>query len=65
MITLTGTYKNRDAIRNTLEDLLATGIDREKVFVDEDHTQIKVMVPDAIRNEVTEILNRHQPTELH
>jgi len=64
-ITLTGTYENMDAVRNTLDDLISTGIDREKVFVDKEHTQIKVMIPQTIQREVTEILNRHNPTEMH
>ena len=64
-ITLTGTYKNMDAVRNTLDDLLSTGIDREKVFVDKEHTQVKVMVPATIQREVSEILARHNPTEMH
>ena len=63
-ITITGVYETVDAVRNTFDDLVSTGIDREKVFADEDNKQVKVMIPDSAVNEIKEILNRHHPTEL-
>lgn len=62
--TITGSYDASLKIRNAREDLIASGIDREKIFPDEAHGQLKVMVPDAIENEIVEILKRHQPSSL-
>ncbi|MEN8174249.1 MAG: hypothetical protein ABFS23_00710 [Pseudomonadota bacterium] len=62
--TITATYDTKDKAKNAVDDLIATGIDREKVFLDEDALQVKVMVPNAIEGEITEILQRHQPSQL-
>lgn len=62
--TMTAVYQSVDAVRNALDDLVSTGIDREKVFADEDGKLVKVMIPDAVENEVKEILNRHHPVSL-
>jgi hypothetical protein len=63
-VTITGTYESAAQARNAGDDLVNTGIDQEKVFVDEDNKQVKVMVPAAIAAEITEILNRHKPTQV-
>ncbi|MCW8903623.1 MULTISPECIES: hypothetical protein [Sedimenticola] len=62
--TITGAFTSMDTIRNTMEDLLANGIDREKMFADSEHTELKVMIPDDIENEVLEIIQRHKPVEM-
>lgn len=62
--TITGVFSSMDTIRNTMQDLIASGIDREKIFADSEHAELKVMIPDAIEREVTEIMQRHQPTEI-
>lgn len=62
--TITGAFSSIDTIRNTMEDLIACGIDREKIYADNEHTELKVMIPDAIEREVTEIMQRHQPIEM-
>ena len=62
---LVATYKNVRAITNVEDDLLSTGIPSEKIKVDRDHRKIRVFVPNATRSEVLEILNRHEPTEVH
>jgi len=59
------TYKNVRVITNVEEDLLATGIPNEKIKVDKEHRKIRVMVPDATKAEIMEILNRHEPAEIH
>ena len=59
------TYKNIRAITNVEDDLLSTGIPIEKIKVDREHRKIRVMVPDATQAEIMEILNRHEPTEIH
>ncbi|MCW8906653.1 MAG: hypothetical protein OQL28_05345 [Sedimenticola sp.] len=62
--TITGAFSSIDTIRNTMQDLIACGIDREKIYADHEHSEIKVMIPDAIEREVTEIMQRHQPIEM-
>lgn len=62
---LVATYKNVRAITNVEDDLLSTGIPNEKIKVDREHRKVRVMVPDATKAEVMEILNRHEPTEIH
>ena len=61
---LTGSYDSLDKARNALGDLISTGFDREKVFLDRDNARIKVMIGDPIEREVREILNRHEPDEV-
>lgn len=65
--TITGSYDASLKIRNAKDDLIASGIDQEKIFPDEEHGQLKVMVPSDIEREIVEILNRHQPSsvEIH
>jgi hypothetical protein len=58
------TYKDATTLKNTEEDLRATGIPIEKIKVDYDHSRIRVMVPGATKDEVLEILNRHEPAEV-
>jgi hypothetical protein len=62
---LVATFKNVRTITNVEDDLLSTGIPSEKIKVDREHRKIRVMVPDATRAEVLEILNRHEPAEVH
>jgi hypothetical protein len=59
------TYKDFRTVRNVEDDLLSTGIPNEKIKVDRDHRKIRVMVPDATKAEIMEILNRHEPAEIH
>lgn len=61
---ITGTYDSMYKVENAVDDLLSTGIDREKVFADKEHMQVKVMAPSAIEPEIKEILQRHNPTQL-
>jgi len=62
---LVATFKNVRTITNVEDDLLSTGIPNEKIKIDREHRKIRVMVPDATRAEVLEILNRHEPAEVH
>lgn len=59
--TVTAIYESTDQIRNVEDDLLATGIPKEKIYVDEQARQIKVIIPETTKAEIVEILNRHQP----
>ena len=59
------TYKDAKTITNVEDDLLSIGIPNEKIKVDKEHMKIRVMMPDATKSEILEILNRHAPSEVH
>ena len=59
------TYKDDKTVRNVEDDLLSTGIPNEKIKVDRDNRKVRVMVPEATKSEIMEILNRHEPAEIH
>jgi hypothetical protein len=63
--TVTATYGSRDTLRNVVDDILGVGIEREKVFVDDEAMLVKVMIPSDTEPEVLEILGRHNPLSLH
>ncbi len=63
--TVTGDFATEDAMKNAMDDLVSTGIPREKVFLDTERMQLKVIIPAATEPEVNEILKRHQPTRVH
>lgn len=63
--TVTATYGSRDTLRNVVDDILGVGIEREKVFVDDEAMLVKVMIPSDTEPEVLEILGRHHPLSLH
>jgi hypothetical protein len=62
--TVTGTYDSTDQVRNVEDDLLATGIPSEKIYVNEQARQIKVIIPETTKPEIVEILNRHKPVSI-
>lgn len=62
--TITAVYDTYSKAQNAADDLLSTGIDSEKVYLDDRSPQVKVMTPKAIQGEIKEILQRHQPTEV-
>ena len=62
--TITASFESFNAAQNTVDDLLSTGIDSEKVYLDDKTPLVKVMVPNTIKPEIMEILKRHQPSQL-
>jgi len=62
--TLTATYGNTTALANVVDELVNGGLERDKIYRDEDKKQVKVIIPDAIEPGITEILRRHDPVEL-
>ena len=62
---VTCTYDSADKVHNAREDLVATGIPQEEIYVDEESNQIKIMIPDVTKPEIIEILNRHEPTQIN
>ena len=65
MTAVVASYKDAVTIMNVRDDLLATGIPGDTIKVDKDHLKIRVMVPDQTKAEIVEILNRHEPKEIH
>lgn len=57
--TVTVTYKSEDAMKNTVNELVAAMIPEEKFFVDKEKLQIKVITPKATKSTIEELLNRH------
>lgn len=57
--TINGKYDSKDQMKNTWDELIAKGIFRDNVFVDEPNQVIKVMVPAETEREIQEIFDRH------
>lgn len=64
-ITVTAVYENADQVINAFDDLVSTGIPREKIFADRDHAEVKVATPQTAVPEIEEILRRHRPTDMY
>lgn len=62
--TITGIYDVADQVRNAREDLIATGIEQEKLFADYENKALKVMVPAEVEAEILEIIERHNPSRV-
>lgn len=60
-MTISAEFESADTLRNVKEDLVATGIEQERIYVDKDQRLVKVIVSDASESEITEIFERHQP----
>lgn len=59
---LNGNFTSNDQARNVEEDLIATGIPRDNIFVDEDQQIIRVKIPSEEQREIKEIFDRHEVT---
>ncbi|WP_116132767.1 hypothetical protein [Tropicimonas sp. IMCC34043] len=62
--TLTGKYGSSEAARNAHEDLIDIGFPSEKVYLDRDKAEVKVITSMDGEREVREVLGRHQPSEI-
>lgn len=62
--TITATYDSAEALTNAANELVADGLPSEELYRDDERTQLKVMVPEAIESGVVEILKRHNPTSI-
>jgi hypothetical protein len=63
--TITATYESKTAIANVVDDLVNEGLPRDKIYSDEQALQVKVMLPTTAEPEISAILKRHNPTEIH
>lgn len=64
-ITITAVYESPDHVSNALDDLVSTGIPREKIFTDKDKSEVKVHTPQSSAPEIEEILRRHRPKDVY
>ncbi|MEA1049129.1 hypothetical protein U5801_04795 [Lamprobacter modestohalophilus] len=62
---ITAVYESRDTLANVRNDLISVGIPQEKIRVNPDKHQVQVMAPEVSDAEIREILERHQPKEIH
>lgn len=58
--TITVVYSSDGKAVNAYDELVSEGYPREKLYFDKRSNEIKVLVPEASRPEVEEILNRHE-----
>ena len=62
---ITAVYESHDTLANVRNDLISVGIPQEKIRVNSDKNQVQVMAPEVSDAEIREILERHQPKEIH
>ncbi len=61
---ITAIYETEAQVTNAVDDLISTGIPREKFRVHDQRHQVQVLTPGVAEPEILEILRRHQPLEL-
>ena len=64
---LIATFDSEDKLKGAQNDLLTStiaGFPREKVLVDKEKKQIKIIIPEPTRAEVEKVLNDHSPVNL-
>ncbi|EPC03088.1 hypothetical protein L861_22525 [Litchfieldella anticariensis FP35 = DSM 16096] len=62
--TVTATYDDILKAINAFDELVSEGIDREKLFLDRETNQLKVIVPEDVQRQVESILERHEPEKV-
>jgi hypothetical protein len=62
---VTAVYGSETAISNVVEDLISVGIPRDRIATESSARQVAVTSADAAEPEVTEILKRHQPSQIN
>lgn len=56
---LNGKFTSKDQARNVRDDLIATGIPQENIYIENEEQVIRVMIPAEERREIEEIFDRH------
>lgn len=59
---LNGNFTSKDQARNVRDDLIATGIPQESIYIEDELQVIRVMIPVEERREIEEIFDRHGVT---
>ncbi|MFO7764413.1 MAG: hypothetical protein R6V61_11845 [Wenzhouxiangellaceae bacterium] len=62
--TLTGRFEEVDQARVARKDMIAAGIPQEKIYIDEDRQQIKVIIPEAQEPQIREAFKNHGIAEV-
>lgn len=57
---INGSYQDHYQAKNTWDDLIATGIPRDNIYIDEDAKVVKVITPAETEREIREIFDRHK-----
>lgn len=63
-VLITAVYDSNATVTNVLDDLVATGIPRERIATDDSGRKVSVSGATSAAPEINEILGRHQPVEL-
>ncbi|MDI5935759.1 MULTISPECIES: hypothetical protein [Halomonas] len=61
--TVTAAYGSAMKATNAYDELVSEGFPREKLYLDKETNQVKVIIPDTSKPEAEEILRRHGPDE--
>ena len=62
-MTITKTFTSKEALTNVKQDLVGEGIPQEKIYIDKQKLQVKVIIPETGESEILEILGRHNPVD--
>lgn len=61
--TLTGRFEQVDQARVARKDMIAAGIPQEKIHIDEERQEIKVIMPEEESRQIREVFRNHNITE--
>lgn len=59
---LNGNFTSKNQARNVRDDLIATGIPQDNIYIEDELQVIRVMIPMEERREIEEIFDRHGVT---
>jgi hypothetical protein len=62
---VTALFDTEEAVNNALDDLVATGIPRDRIAADKDQWSVSITIGSQAEPEITEILKRHEPLDIH
>jgi hypothetical protein len=62
-ILITATYANENTLQNLVDDLVNIGLPTEKFFSNTVEMQVKIIAGPDIEAEITEVVQRHNPSE--
>lgn len=57
--TLKGDFTDETTMANVADELVNDGIPREKIFIDKDKLEVKVIIPAATESQVRRVFDKH------
>lgn len=60
--TLTATFESEEALKNVKAEIVSAaiaGFPQEKIFLDKDKKEVKVIIPAAVESQIREIFKDH------